>query len=86
MQPSYVSKAAIKPGAAAEAGEIEKDEKHERAVTQAGGHCRNFRTLVSLKSRDAEDHSLKSFINEPHTFLSGILKLDGTVVRETVAV
>ena len=38
LQPSYVSKAAIKPGAAAEAGEIEKDEKHERAVTQAGGH------------------------------------------------
>ena len=38
MQPSYVSKAAIKPGAAAEAGEIEKDEKHDRVVTQAGGH------------------------------------------------
>ena len=27
-----------KPGAAAEAGEIEKDEKHDRVVTQAGGH------------------------------------------------
>ena len=38
MQPSYVSKAAIKPGAAAEVGEIEKDEKHDRVVTQAGGH------------------------------------------------
>ena len=74
MQPSYVSKAAIKPGAAAEAGEIEKDEKHDRVVTQAGwsflpAHCKNFRTLVSLNSRDAEDHSLKSFINEQHTFL-----------------
>ena len=38
MQPSYVSKAAIKPGVAAEAGEIEKDEKHNKVVTQAGGH------------------------------------------------
>ena len=38
MQPSYVSKAAIKPGAAAEAGEIEKNEKHNKVVTQAGGH------------------------------------------------
>ena len=64
MQPSYVSKASIKPGAAAEAGEVEKDEKHERAVTQAGGNfyrLRNFRTLVSLKSRYAEDHHLKLY-------------------------
>ena len=38
IQPSYVSKAAIKSGAAAEAGEIEKDEKNDRVVTQAGGH------------------------------------------------
>ena len=38
MQPSYVSKAAIKPGAVAEAGEIDKDEKHDKVVTQAGGH------------------------------------------------
>ena len=36
MQPSYVSKAAIKPGAPAEAGKIEKDEKHDKLVTQAG--------------------------------------------------
>ena len=38
MQPSYVSKAAIKAGAVAEAGEIEKDEKYDKVVTQAGGH------------------------------------------------
>ena len=38
MQPSYFSKAAIKPGAAAEAAEIEKDEKHDKVITQEGGH------------------------------------------------
>ena len=38
MQPSYVSKAAIKPGAAAEAGEREKDKKHDNVFTQAEGH------------------------------------------------
>ena len=38
VQPSYVSKATMNPGAAAETGEIDKDEKHDRAVTQAGGN------------------------------------------------
>ena len=38
MQLLYVYKAAIKPGAAALPGEIGKDEKHERTVTQASGH------------------------------------------------
>ena len=37
LQPQYLSKAADHPGVAGEAGEIEKDEKHEDDVLAAGG-------------------------------------------------
>ena len=37
LQPQYLSKAADHPGVAGEAGEIEKDEKHEVNVLAAGG-------------------------------------------------
>ena len=37
LQSSYILKAAIRPGAAAEAAEFEKDARHEANVTTAGG-------------------------------------------------
>ena len=36
LQPTYIIKAAACPGAAAEAGEIEKDEQHELTVSSTG--------------------------------------------------
>ena len=37
LQPSYVTKSAIQAGAAAEAGELEKDSRHEASVIAVGG-------------------------------------------------
>ena len=37
LQPSYLVKAASHPGAAAEAGEIKKDQKHDGIVSQSDG-------------------------------------------------
>ena len=37
LQPQYLLRAAVEAGAASEAGEMEKDERHEREVTAAGG-------------------------------------------------
>ena len=37
LQPKFLSRAAVQAGAAGEAGEIEKDSKHEEVVVSAGG-------------------------------------------------
>ena len=37
LQPHYILRAAVEAGAAKEAGEIEKDERHEQEVVDAGG-------------------------------------------------
>ena len=37
LQPKFLSRAAVQAGAAGEAGEIEKDSKHEEDVVSAGG-------------------------------------------------
>ena len=37
LQPKFLSRAAVQAGATGEAGEIEKDSKHEEDVVSAGG-------------------------------------------------
>ena len=83
----YLSKAAIRPGTAAEFGEIEKDEtckrRHSSRWSFLPTHCGNLRTLVAFKSRDSDNHRLKSFINEPSNIVPSLLKLHGAIVCET---